>query len=670
MNKEEIKKLNLNQFFFTLVWILGAVILITSCSSQKSWRDYQIEYAKLKAEKSGQKIGQYSVKEHLIEVPELGVRDRCTSCHVAMDDMQMFDQENPLKPHPMNYLRDHPVDQFGCTVCHGGNGETLQVQKAHSGNFRSGVLVQISCSKCHQQESLAGAPDVSHGKALMKKYQCVNCHYIRNFSETKLFRPAPRLVGIGSKVNDKWMRRWLKDPKSYLPNARMPKFQIEDKYIDALIGYLMTSKDPVVEALTSYPEGDVTSGKGTLRLAFCITCHPFNQKGGKEAPDLGRIGNKVREKWIVQMLQDPHRMQPQTTMPHYNFTLQQISDIAAYLMDEFTDWEMWEEDDTTKIPVYWNNEKERVEIGRKVYKELRCANCHGLLQETDGWIKIGPDLSFIGDKSVDEINFGNSTIPRTLPDYLFEKIKNPQAFATPENLLKMPKYDLSDEDIKDIVLALLSFNSDTIKVEKYRVKSVKKPLYEPPGEFGKLVEKFRCFSCHSFKGRGHNITYDLSLEGSRVQKEWLYNYLKLSYTIRPILTIRMPIFNMTDEEARILTEGIMHEMVSPKIPKNLESRLTPKLVEKGKQLFDSKGCLACHQVGQRGGYVGPSFTQGAMVGDKLQAGWIFTWLKNPQAIKPDVLEPNYGFTDEEALALTAYLKSITSKNKSNRSYEP
>jgi cytochrome c551/c552 len=270
----------------------------------------------------------------------------------------------------------------------------------------------------------------------------------------------------------------------------------------------------------------------------------------------------------------------------------------------------------------------------------------------------------MGDKRVSEINFGNSKTPRTLPDYLFEKIRDPQAFATPTNLLKMPKYDLPDEDLRDIVLALLSFNADRVAAEKYRFPKVESIKYEPKGEFGRMVDKFRCFSCHSFKGRGRNISYDLTSEGSRVRREWLFNYFKLPYTIRPTLTIRMPIFNMTDEEARILTTGFMHEMVDSEIEKNLESQLTDDMAEQGKKLLEEKGSLACHQVGKKGGYVGPSFTQGAFAGEKLRAGWIFKWLKNPQAIKPDVLEPNYGFSDEEALALTAYLMSIKRPDQS------
>lgn len=650
-------------------WLLLTFVYPVAYGSAEDWKDYQKAYLKRLSEIADGEKDDVSLGKRTIEIPELAIRDRCTSCHVAMDDPRMLGEENPLKPHPPNYLQQHPPERFGCTICHGGQGESLSLEKAQSGTFRKGDLVETSCSACHAEVLLEGAEKLTRGKSLLKELQCINCHYTQGLSEADVFKPAPALKGLADKVNEKWLWRWLKDPKSYMPNPIMPHYEIEEKYIDALVGYLMDSKDPRINSRLTYPEGDPDRGKGTLRLAFCTACHPFNGKGGKDAPDLGKIGNKVNEKWLIQrlanphafqrqMLANPHDFQPNTPMPRYNFSEQQISDMAAYLLDEFTDYELLEEDEALTLPSFWKSPVERSEIGRRAYKELRCANCHGLLEETGWWRKIGPELTLMGDKPLGELNFGNSNVPRTLPDYIFEKIRDPQRYSTPTNLLKMPKYDLSNAEIRDIVLALLSANANKVTAESYRYGGADSEEYEPTGEFGRLVDKFRCFSCHSFKGRGHNTTYDLTVIGSRVGEEWLFDYLKAPYTLRPILTIRMPIFNMTDKEATILTRGFMRDMVDPEIEKALAGKLTGEMVEQGKALFEQKGCLACHQVGERGGYVGPSFTQGTLVGEKLRAGWIFRWLKNSRAMKPDVVEPNYDFSDRDASALTAYLMSF------------
>ena len=89
--------------------------------------------------------------------------------------------------------------------------------------------------------------------------------------------------------------------------------------------------------------------------------------------------------------------------------------------------------------------------------------------------------------------------------------------------------------------------------------------------------------------------------------------------------------------------------------------------ERGKSLFDENGCIACHQMHGSGGDVGPSLTtqvpefpHGTWVGDKLRGGWIYQWLKNPQALLPDTIEPNLGLSDQQARDLTAFL--LTLKN--------
>jgi len=276
---------------------------------------------------------------------------------------------------------------------------------------------------------------------------------------------APNLAGIGSKVNAKWLTRWLRNPKDYLPNAKMPRYEIEAKYIDALVGYLMTFKHAELEKGAPRPRGDPRAGQTVAELAACNGCHPIRGEGGEDAPDLGRIGNKVSREWLYLMLNDPTAVQ--SSMPEFGLTDQQIRDLVEYLISELKDssWAV-EADSITKA--FWKNEAERIEIGRKVYKELRCANCHPR-EEEEPWIQVGPILSRIGDKRVKDINFGRSKIRRSLFDYVVEKTRNPGAFATQGNPAKMPTYDLPERDAQAIALALLSLNSDTLAVKGYRV---------------------------------------------------------------------------------------------------------------------------------------------------------------------------------------------------------
>ncbi|MBI4535808.1 MAG: c-type cytochrome [Ignavibacteriae bacterium] len=644
---------------------VAALLLIqfaTGCTN--SWKDYQSEYQQLLSQRVPAS-GQSSTSEDAVgkvttlQNDDLGISDKCSTCHLGISNSSMRRADQPFASHSGKYLDHHPAKQYGCTICHGGDGSALRENEAHAGMLRNDI-VEVACTKCHSQsvlsrEKLEGAPALSNGLRLLNELDCTGCHRIEGFS--KLRRTAPVLTGIGSKVNRKWLFRWLKNPHAYMSNATMPTYHLADDHINALAAYLMTFTDSTTEQMNDPPSGDSEQGGNLLREARCISCHPFNGTGGHLAPDIGKIGNKVNSKWLFQMLHQPRRFQPNTTMPQFNFTAQDYSNLVAHLFEEFTDYEIKEEDEKDAKPAM--ADAETVDLGRRIFKELRCGNCHPY-QSNQEWLQLGPVLTNIGDKKTEDINFGNSVIERTLPEYLFAKMKQPQLFVSRTNLLKMPDYHLSPQEAKDITVALLSFNAKKVRAKGYTVRTRTPPPYEPTGEFGALLEKYQCYSCHRINGRGYNLAYDLSLEGSRVQRKWLYDYLMVSYSIRPILVERMPVFRFSPHEADVLTEGIMTQFVRADIPKNLEKEFTPQMVELGKKLFDEKGCMACHIVGEKGGYVGPSFTIGAKAGDKLLAGWVYLWLKNPQAIVPDVIEPNYNLSDEEAKALTGYVMSFKS----------
>ena len=68
-------------------------------------------------------------------------------------------------------------------------------------------------------------------------------------------------------------------------------------------------------------------------------------------------------------------------------------------------------------------------------------------------------------------------------------------------------------------------------------------------------------------------------------------------------------------------------------------------------------------MGKGGGYVGPPLTT---VGDRLTAGWIFAYMKNPRYYEPWSIQPDYGFSEEETRALTAYLASCKEMKKDIR----
>ncbi len=94
----------------------------------------------------------------------------------------------------------------------------------------------------------------------------------------------------------------------------------------------------------------------------------------------------------------------------------------------------------------------------------------------------------------------------------------------------------------------------------------------------------------------------------------------------------------------------------------------PGDMEDGRGLFETVGCMACHRVGEDDRGIeglanaahrtyGPNL-QGT--GSKVNAGWLYTWVRNPKAYWPETNMPRLRLTDQEAADITAYLMTLTS----------
>lgn len=80
------------------------------------------------------------------------------------------------------------------------------------------------------------------------------------------------------------------------------------------------------------------------------------------------------------------------------------------------------------------------------------------------------------------------------------------------------------------------------------------------------------------------------------------------------------------------------------------------MVELGKRLYSNKyGCNGCHSNGAEGGRVGPALDR---AGFRLNGTWIYRWVKNPQAMKPETRMPALGLSDADAKAVTMYLGTL------------
>jgi cytochrome c2 len=336
-------------------------------------------------------------------------------------------------------------------------------------------------------------------------------------------------------------------------------------------------------------------------------------------------------------------------MPSYQPPPDGHRDIVAYMQEELRDFDEAPAPTDGQEPAGGGRAAE----GGQVFVKYGCRTCHA--RRDTQHEEFGPDLGAIGDSRSASVDFGaRSDLPRAIPAWLRAKITEPRSFG-PDS--KMPSFALSDADASDMITALMAFSRE--RVPPLYERSASRPSSAPPpsGEVGRLFTRYRCLACHFVGEVGTDLsTAPLTFQGSKTKQEWLARYLVLPDTIYPLLTERMPVLGITRREAEQMAAYISAVYVDDAIGARESRHGAPSLaaVSDGARLFEERGCRSCHILGATGGYVGPPLT-GA--GDRLQRGWIAYWLERPQQWRPQARCPNYGLTQDEIDALTAFLST-------------
>jgi mono/diheme cytochrome c family protein len=652
-----MKKLRLAYAILSVVF-LGVLAVSPLKNYFREWRAVQQEYNEVIRELP-QRVQPISIGLQQIWARDLDRIDRCTSCHLGISDSKLAEAPQPFTTHPKIF---HDTDKFGCTICHGGQGLATEYEEAHQPTefWDKPVLpkkyLQASCGSCHINEALAETPVLNRGRELVEELSCVACHDLAGFEKAWTLA----LNGIGTKVNRDWLVRWLKNPQAERPATKMPNFMLSGDEVEVLADFLMSFKNfennarlaPLPKVFDEKKDTDafINLGKTRFREARCISCHAVEGRGGKLAPDLAKTASKTSAVWLYNYIRNPKRLQPGVEMPQHGFTEEEAAAVVAYMASEFIDWDLPEEDSTaehTPAPNFF-------EQGLAVFNKYNCGGCHALGTDKVAENK-GPGLTAIGSKEIFLIDFAGTDIPHTRHDFIDAKLESPRAFG--ENM-RMPRYTLSDEDRDAITTALLAQKSEPLP-RKFVRDRPERPDFTPQGEIGKILNKYACLKCHTINGTGGKIAPDLSIVGSQLQREWMKDYFKIPYSLRPIVEERMPNLFIAEDEVEKLLDYFETVLIDDSISIASDFARTPEMAERGKGLyFEKYGCQSCHIIDGKGGYVGAPLDRS---GERLQPGWAFKWLMHPQKYKPETVEPRSGMSEAEARDIVAYLMTLVSK---------
>ncbi|MDE0638327.1 MAG: c-type cytochrome [Candidatus Poribacteria bacterium] len=718
---------------------------------------YQLKHPKVKVGSEIITIDGFDAGEDEYKLSEDGLLTFTPDVFGEVEISYKTDYHGELQTHPERdvLLAKHPLERFGCTPCHGGQGHGLTAKAAHALTHAEYWLTPVlgmervedekgkviertseekkgymesNCRRCHDgvmkldfgvdPETNAPkdfAPNLTKGMALFEDLGCHGCHAVEGYSALdKIQKVGPSLEKVGSKVKDiAWLENWIKKPEAYLPNTTMPNFfpvegmsqlvyfknggqrtglvtETETQYIlkaDDGTEYKYAKGDVVrivdeVKSIAKYlaeemkdqdldgPQGTysksesaIKAGEETVKTVGCLSCHAVDGLDKSNfAPALDSVGTKVTPTYLRQWIDNPKAYDPDTAMPSLRLSNRELDNVVAYLMNLQKD---------TPLAVSNSIGEADVDEGKKLVRTYGCFGCHeipGFENES----KVGADLGEFGAKMYDELDFGDTLedeVGHSWHDWTIGKITNPRRYQTRRIVSRMPIFKtLQDntEDAKAIAVLLKSFQPEKYPLNYIFDHAVEPHRVEKQKQIDagrRVVKRYNCTGCHEIEGEGGDyrdviIAHDgldeitakqlapppLQAQGARVYPDWLFNFLKdPSKPIRYGLKVRMPTFDMSDEEATTLVkyfsalddEPFPYETLEPPMSTSAELRV-------GKQIFDELKCDSCHPSQ---GETIPAGSDKAgrpdlsLAKERLKADWLIDWMKDPQSFQRGTAMP-------------------------------
>jgi cytochrome c2 len=460
--------------------------------------------------------------------------------------------------------------------------------------------------------ALPGRGDAEHGEYLVRNVGCMACHVVgdddqdEQLSRLHRRRFGPTLNGIATKSTPEWIYHWIRDPKAYWHDTRMPDLRLTDQEALDITAYLMTLRQDGFMT-TPIPEPQVDA----------------------------------RDEMLLEF-----------------FRARMTDEQAQERLASLSDHDRW------------------VMTGERTIRIYGCSGCHDI-PGFEGARPVSIELSEEGSKSLHLFDFGHvHDVPHTRPGWIAQKLANPRIFdrgkvKTRSEYQKMPDFGFSEEEVRIGTTAVLSFVKDEIPEGMRKTLNAREAALEAGRH---LVRERNCRGCHELEGKGRDIFPHLvrtfmaegmseadataqaegfappliTVEGAKVEPDWLFQFLQNPSTIRSWMRLRMPTFHFSDEEIdtlityfNALSEQTYPFQTYPDVHMTAAEQRAANLLVSDEYF----NCFACHQRGSGGTALTGSASQWApnlsLASGRLKPQWIMDWIRNPQAIQPGTRMPTY-----------------------------
>jgi len=478
------------------------------------------------------------------------------------------------------------------------------------------IVTYLFSKSTHRQWSAPAGGDAARGKQLVESVGCMGCHIAQDTvtDDKGVVRVARRddfplerhfgfnLTGVGTKTNSNWVFNWVKNPKNYDPNAPMPSLRLSDAEAADITAYLMSLQKPKFLADPVRP------------------------------PDAAAVRELAK----------------------------------GYMVNTMTDRDA--EARLRSMPM----QEQLVFLGQRSIEKYGCYSCHDI-SGFEGLKPIGTELTTEGSKTLHLFDFGfahdyehddgkKEHILHTVPSWIYNKVRSPRIYddkrTKPYNdKLKMPNFHLSEEEARLITSVVLGLTKEKVAANRLAANDARMRQVE---EGRKLISQNNCRGCHIVNRKGRAIAAliedpnflppDLTPQGERAQSPWLFAFLKdpTVMKIRPWMSVRMPTFQFTDQQAATLVAGFAAEGHESQFDTTRLSETPAQNVAIGREVFQMLRCQQCHAVTP----VDPANPPVPNVADtqslapnltlsklRLRHDWIADWIRRPDEHIPGTRMP-------------------------------
>ena len=232
--------------------------------------------------------------------------------------------------------------------------------------------------------------DANLGRKIYMSQNCAACHGGEKSPRWEKHN-APGLNDFKSRVKPDWLEGFLKNPSPIRPfgyypgtGSRMPDFRLSETEVAAIVSYF--SMDEEQESVPQKKLSPFLINKAEKLLKDkldCLGCHKFEGFGGIIGPDLTNITNRRTPGFVRKMIENPHEVDEQNSMPASRLPQKTKNLIIDYLIQyessaqdtlgylSLVDHEIIFGDPSSNAAIF--------------QYQIYCATCHGIEGNGDGF---------------------------------------------------------------------------------------------------------------------------------------------------------------------------------------------------------------------------------------------------------------------------------------------